>query len=164
MDGRPGGVDNTDVPVIEYDGRRLQRRTGTRELMNRVEVTPDGQAVSLGIARHADGSGYPWAVRARNLTYIGEVPFSYVDTKDRYTAAADLIQQLVAPDAPDRKRALIRIEDVGPTTDPQQIRRIADSLAARQIPFTIATFPYYRDPRGAAHDGEPSFARLRRLA
>jgi uncharacterized protein YdaL len=157
---RPVGPDETDVPTVEYAGQQLLRRTGAQEQLNRVELAPKSRAETLGTARHADGSGYPWAVRSRNLTYIGEVPFSYVDTRDRYLAAADIIGRLVAPDAPDRKRALIRIEDVGPNTDPAQIRAIADLLSARGVPFSLATYPYYRDPKGAAHDGVPTSFRL----
>jgi hypothetical protein len=103
------GPDTLDVPLVDYGGQRLLRRTGLSEVMNRVELTPGSRATTLGVAVHADGSSYPWAVSARNLTYIGEVPFSYVDTKDRYLAAADIIERTVAPDTPNRKRAL-RIE------------------------------------------------------
>jgi hypothetical protein len=157
---RPSGPDTLDVPQVDYGGQRLLRRTGLSEVMNRVELTPGSRATTLGVAVHADGSSYPWAVSARNLTYIGEVPFSYVDTKDRYLAAADIIERTVAPDTPNRKRALIRIEDVGPNTDPGQIRAIADLLSARGVPFSLATYPYYRDPLGAAHNGTPASFRL----
>ena len=88
------------------------------------------------------------------------MPFSYLDTKDGYLAAADIIERTVAPDTPNRKRALIRIEDVGPNTDPGQIRAIADLLSARGVPFSLATYPYYRDPLGAAHNGTPASFRL----
>jgi uncharacterized protein YdaL len=157
---RPGDYDPIDVPEIEYAGQLLHRQTGTSELLKRVEVTNEESAITLGVARHSDGSGYPWAVRSGNVTYIGEVPFSYVDTSDRYLAAADLISRLVAPTAPDRKRALIRIEDVGPNTDPEQIKAIADTLSRMDVPFSLAVYPYYRDPHGDAHDGEPASFRL----
>jgi uncharacterized protein YdaL len=160
---RPDGLDKLKVAEVSYGGQRLLRRTD--EPMRRIRVVSRGPAGSpdtktLGTALHADGTGYPWAVSAKNLTYLGEVPFSYVDTRDRYLAAADLIQRLAAPNAPDRKRALIRIEDVGPNTDPEQIRAIADFLSDRHVPFSLATYPYYRDPHGAVHDGTPTSFRL----
>jgi len=40
-----------------------------------------------------------------------------------------------------RHRALIRLEDVGPAADPVQLRQIADLLAARSIPFSVAVYP-----------------------
>lgn len=156
----PGGPDEGDAITVEYGGRTLVRNVGSDAPMNRVDVADPGAAVVLGTARHANGNGFPWAVASRNLTYIGEVPFSYVDTKDRYLAAADLILRLVAPEAPDRKRALIRIEDVGPNTDPDEVRQIADLLSARGVPFSLAVYPYYRDPKGTAHQGEPASFRL----
>jgi uncharacterized protein YdaL len=55
---------------------------------------------------------------------------------------------------------LIRIEDVGPNTDPGQIRAIADLLSSRGVPFSLATYPYYRDPLGSAHNGTPASFRL----
>jgi len=157
---RPGGPDTIDVPLVDYGGQRLLRRTGLSEVVNQVELKPGSPAKTLGLAVHPDGSSYPWAVTANNLTYIGEVPFSYVDTKDRYLAAADIIERMVSPATPDRKRALIRIEDVGPNTDPGQIRAIADLLSSRGVPFSLATYPYYRDPLGAAHNGTPASFRL----
>lgn len=154
---RPDGPDDADVAAVEYEGRRLLRQPGER--LTRIELVPGGSADVLGTARHTDGTGFPWAVRSGNLTYISEVPFSYVDTRNRYLAAADIVQQVVAPEAPDRKRALIRIEDVGPNTDPAAIRAIADMLWAEGVPFSLATYPYYRDPNGA-HAGEPVSFRL----
>lgn len=155
---RPTGIDPAEVHAVDYRGQQLERRAD--EPTTGIELDPGGAATSLGTALHDDGGQHPWAVAADNLTYVGEVPFSYVDTRDRYLAAADLIQRLVAPDAPERRRALIRIEDVGPNTDPDQIREIADLLYARGVPFSLATYPYYRDPNGTAHDGEPASFRL----
>jgi predicted deacetylase len=47
---------------------------------------------------------------------------------------------------PGRHRALIRLEDVGPTADPLQLRQIADLLAAEEIPFSVAVYPVYVGP------------------
>ena len=157
---RPVGEDTVPAPVVSYKGRDLLRREPGEVPLERVELTARGPAQVLGTARRDDGTTTPWAVTAGALTYITEVPFSYVDNGDRYLAAADLVLRLVAPDAPERRRALIRIEDVGPNTDPEQIRRIADALSARGVPFSLATYPYYRDPRGTAHEGEAASFRL----
>ena len=119
---RPVGEDTVPAPVVSYRGRDLLRREPGEVPLERVELTARGPAQVLGTARRDDGTTTPWAVTAGALTYITEVPFSYVDNGDRYLAAADLVLRLVAPDAPERRRALIRIEDVGPNTDPEQIR------------------------------------------
>jgi hypothetical protein len=41
---------------------------------------------------------------------------------------------------------LVRLEDVGPATDPVQLRQIADLLSADRIPFSIALYPMYVGP------------------
>ncbi|MFL6127781.1 MAG: DUF2334 domain-containing protein [Mycobacteriales bacterium] len=149
------GSDRAHVVAVEYGRRRLTRQADDDEMV-RISVTDGRSAHVLGRAVHADGSKSPWAVRSGNLTFIGEIPFDYTSPGDRYLAAADLVLRTVAPDAPDRHRALIRIEDVGPHTEPRDIRGIADFLAGRGIPFTLAVYPYYRDPHGAANQGRPT--------
>lgn len=152
--------ENVAASTVTYKGQKLVRRAGGIDPLQQVTLLPSGPATVLAKAAGDDGAETPWAVTAGNLTYIAEVPFSYVDVKDRYLAAADIILGLVAPDAPERKRALIRIEDVGPNTDPQHIRRIADSLSEREVPFSMATYPYFRDPKGTTNRGRPAFFRL----
>lgn len=154
------GYGESNVNGVEYRGRLLKRRSEGNGVVAQIAVTNDRVAQVLGLARRADGSTTPWAVRSRNLTYIGEIPFSYSEPGDRYLAATDLILQTIAPDTPDRRRALIRIEDVGPNSNPDDIVAIANLLSDRRIPFTIATYPYYRDPHGAANHGRKTAYRL----
>lgn len=157
------GADTVPVPTVEYQGQQLQRDPPDSRELHRVDLVPGGAAVTLGTARPASGAPYPWAVKSKNLTYISEVALGDFNPRGRYLAAADLILRTVAPDAPERKRALIRIEDVGPNTDPDHIRRIADLLSERGVPFSLATYPYYRDPKGTAHSrhkGRPTSFRL----
>lgn len=154
------GYDESDITGVEYRGRLLKRRAEGNDAMARITVTNNRAAQVLGLGRRADGTTTPWAVRSGNLTYIGEIPFAYAEPSDRYLAAADLILQTIAPNTPDRRRALIRIEDVGPNSNPDDIVAIANFLSDRRIPFTIATYPYYRDPNGAANHGRKTAYRL----
>ncbi|WP_026359988.1 DUF2334 domain-containing protein [Amycolatopsis nigrescens] len=114
----------------------------------------------LAEAVPAEGPGTPWAVRSSGITYLAEAPYSFVDESDRYLAAADILLGTLAPETPERHRALARIEDIGPRTDPEQIRRIADFLGGQGVPFSMAVYPYYVDPRGSANGGRPTYARL----
>ena len=61
----------------------------------------------------------PWAVRSKNLTYVGEIPFPYTSETDRVLAFADLLFDLLAPATPERHRALVRLEDIDPTERPR---------------------------------------------
>ena len=45
------------------------------------------------------GTSFPWAIRSRNLTYVGEVPFSYIVATDRYVAFSDLLFPALDPTA-----------------------------------------------------------------
>ena len=95
----------------------------------------------------------PWALRSGNLTYVGEIPFSYVGSNDRYLAFSDLLFDVLAPDTATRHRAAVRIEDVGPDADPAELRAVADYLYGKKIPFTVAVYPRYRDPHGVNNNG-----------
>ena len=127
-----------------------------------LQVRIDNPAVAsvVASASGAFAPTLPWATRSGNLTYIGEIPFSYVGPNDRYLAAADLIGTVSNPAMPDRKRALVRIEDVGPDADPGELRAIADYLRRRNVPFSVAVYPYYRDPNGVYSNGVPVQATL----
>jgi uncharacterized protein YdaL len=109
---------------------------------------------------HGDGTSVPWGVRSGAFTYVGELPFTYLTPDDRYLAFADLLFDVLAPTTPTRHRALVRIEDVGPQSDPAQLRSIADYLAGRGVPFAVAVFVEYDDPAGRYSGGKPVHRRL----
>ena len=73
---------------------------------------------------------------------------------DRVPAYADLLFDLLAPGTPERHRALVRLEDIDPTSDPEQLRAAADYLHSEGIPFGFGVVPRYRDPTGSENDGD----------
>lgn len=113
----------------------------------------------LAHAVRARGAAFPWALRSRNLTYVGEVPFQYTSETDRVLVFADLLFDALAPRTRERHRALVRLEDINPLSDPGQLRAAADYLHGKGIPFGFGVSPYYRDPQGR-EDG-PDDLRLR---
>jgi uncharacterized protein YdaL len=124
--------------------RRAELTINGRDLGG-IDVTRPAEVTVLGTAVTAGGSSVPWAVRSRNLTYVAETPLQSGGIRDRSFAVADLAAGLFGP-VPERHRALIRLEDVGPAADPRQLRQIADLLAARHIPFSVALYPLYLGP------------------
>src|SRR5262249_12699305 len=78
----------------------------------------------------------------------GELPFVYTSETDRYLVFADLLFDALAPQTPERHRALVRLEDINPRTDPAELRAAADYLRSQGIPFGFGVSPYYRDPQG----------------
>ena len=116
-------------------------------------VADPQRANVLAHAVRAAGSAFPWAIRSRNLTYVAEQPFTYTSETDRVLVFADLLFDLLAPKTPERHRALVRLEDIHPRSDPEELRAAADYLHAKGIPFGFGVSPYYRDPQG--HEDEP---------
>jgi uncharacterized protein YdaL len=118
------------------------------------------RATVLATAVRADGTTLPWALRARNLTYIGEIPFAYIEGEDRYLAFCDLLFDALEPEAAERHRALVRIEDVSAETDPEALAALGDLLISEGVPFSIALIPLNLDPLGVYSGGEPTAAGL----
>ncbi len=148
-----GTFDTVVATTVTYKGIDLKRNPLVGAGLWKTQIGDPSLASVIATATPTDGTSSAWATRSRNLTYIGEVPFSYVGSDDRYLAAADLISQVSNPAMPDRKRALVRIEDVGADADPAELRAIADYLSSRGVPFSVAVIPLYLDPNGAYNGG-----------
>lgn len=146
--------DPAPVKEVRYHGTSLTRDPASGPIRT-VTVTDPTAATVLGEAVHADGSTTPWAVRSGHLVYVSEVPFLFLGPDDRYLAFTDLLFDQLAPQTRTRHRALVRLEDVGPQSDPQQLRAIADYLSARHVPFSVAVFVQYDDPAGKYSGGAP---------
>lgn len=113
--------------------------------LNGIDVVHPRKLKVLGVAVAASGRRVPWAVRSGELTYVAEVPLDSEGGQDRSFAVADMMAGLFGP-VRHRHRILLRLEDVGPMADPTQLRQIADLLAAKKIPFSIAVYPLYVGP------------------
>jgi uncharacterized protein YdaL len=94
-------------------------------------------------------------VRSHGLFYVAENPLAFIGPTDRYLVLCDLLFDLIAPDTPERHRALVRIEDVHAGTSPAKLRAFADYFASQSVPFSIALVPIYTDPLGTRNNGVP---------
>ncbi len=88
----------------------------------------------------------PYAIHTGNLYYFGDSPFSYMGTTDRYLFFSEILHDILGQEHSEFHAALIRIEDVHPLEDPDNIRKITDMLYNEGVPFLIAVVPYYIDP------------------
>ena len=141
--------------AVIYKGVSLTRETRGDPLQV-VHITDPARARVLATAE-----AQPWAVRSGGLTYVAEDPLGFTSETDRYLAVADLFLDLLDPQTPARRTALVRIEDVGPEADPVRLRRIVDVLADQHIPFSVAVYDSYRDPGGRFSHGRPVSFSLR---
>ncbi len=166
--------DDADVVTqVAYNGQTLTRNTNSGSLIAPHITSTTGQVTALGqaqcgtiaapatcagIAQAPTGSTtFPWAITSANLTYIGEVPLSYITESDRYLAFSDQLFSLLAPRTPVLHQALVRLEDVSPGIDtPQQLKAAADYLSSVHVPFSVGVIPAYADPNGYYSNGTPT--------
>ncbi|RAO76152.1 hypothetical protein CA260_12225 [Dyella jiangningensis] len=160
----PMFFDFTNTLTVTYKGVALQRNAAAvpSGLLQTV-INDTTRAQAIAVATNDTGGTVNWATKGANLTYIGEVPFSYTGPNDRYLAAIDLLGTVSNPTMLARKRALVRIEDVSADDSPTQLRAIADYLYSKNVPFTVAVIPFYVDPNGYYNNGVPVALHLRQV-
>ena len=97
----------------------------------------------INVVRLAEGSGgrilaeavdetgrrFPYVVQAENLWYFADSPFAFAVEGGRFLILAELLHDILGRPHERSRRALVRIEDVNPESDPASLRRIADYLA-----------------------------------
>jgi uncharacterized protein YdaL len=143
---KPGLLDHGRFDRVDYHHVDFTRRGDLAGEIGTVDIVEPGRVAVLATAERKDGVRRDWAIRSGNLTYVVENPYAYMGPTDRYLVLADLITNLLAPNAPDTHRALVRIEDVGPDAKPWMLRQIADYLHARHVPFSVAVYDTFADP------------------
>jgi uncharacterized protein YdaL len=162
--------DTTDDPTtISYKGQTFTRNSSNGANILAPDITNPSAVTVLGTANCTDASGnpaacapiaqstgtsFPWAIRSANLTYVGEVPFSYISETDRYVAFSDVLFPALAPTATPSHLALVRLEDVDPTADPTALRQFANYLSSQHVPFSVGVIPEYTDPNGYYNGGK----------
>jgi uncharacterized protein YdaL len=114
-----------------------------------------GAAANCASIAQSTGTTFPWAIRSGNITYVGEIPFSYMNETDRYVAFSDLLFPALNPAAAASHTALVRLEDVNPTSDPTALDAIANYLSSQGVPYSINVIPEYTDPLGYYNSGKP---------
>lgn len=150
------------VTQVLYQGQTLTRSVPPQDDLGViVPALVDGYSGALSVVATAVNTGsspqttFPWAIRSSNLTYIGEVPFTYLNETDRLIALEDILFDQLAPLTPARHRALVRLEDLDAADDMEQIRATADYLYGAGVPFGFNVIPQYEDPLGAHNNGVP---------
>ena len=88
----------------------------------------------------------PYIVKSKNFMYIADSPFASATESDRYLLFADMLHDILKEQHEESHSALIRIEDVDPLENPDQLRDVADILSSRGIPFLVGVIPFYVDP------------------
>ncbi len=153
--------DTAPVTKVSYKNRLIDRSALNNGGIMTYNITDATKVSVLAEAIRADGTKFPWALRSGNLTYLGEIPFSYVGENDRQLIFADLLFDALAPATAERHRALVRLEDLGPDSDPAELRAAADVLYAHKVPFSFGVSPRFVDPKGFYNFGVPVTSTLK---
>lgn len=152
--------DTSAFAQVEYKGHTVNRYAANPSGLYGTTIVDAAKVDVLANAVRADGTRLPWALRSGMLTYIADIPFTYMTEEDRYLVYADLLFDALAPSTVERHRAIVRIEDVTPVDDPQELRAVADYLYGENVPFGFGVISEYRDPRGYYNGGKPETVRL----
>lgn len=153
-------LDFAPIGEVDYKGRTVARYAGNPGGVLGTTILDPTRATVLATARRADGTTLPWAIRADNLTYLTDLPFTYMTEEDRYLVFADLLFDALKPAAVERHRMLLRLEDISPANDPDELRAVADYLFEEGIPFGLAVVAKYEDPRGYYNGGVAESIRM----
>ena len=150
----PFVFDYSPVATVTYRSQSLKRYSANAAgIMG--YATVGSPATVLANCVRADNTTFPWAVRSGNLTYIGEIPFAYMTEGDRYLILCDLLFDALAPTTATQHRALLRLEDLHPLSDPTALLQTAEWLYSNGIPFGFHITARYLDPNGYYNDGVP---------
>lgn len=153
-------LDFAPIGEVDYKGRTLERFAGNAGGVLGTTILDPTRATVLASARRQDGTTLPWAIRADNLTYVADIPFTYMNEEDRYLVFADLLFDALAPETAERHRMVLRLEDISPANDPDELRAVADYLESEGIPFGLAVVAQYEDPRGTYNGGVAESIRM----
>ena len=134
---------NMGVNRVVYKGAELPKVDP--ELVV-VEVTDKRAVEVVATALTKDQTSYPYALHRKRFWYFADSPFAYPDEGGYYLAFCDLLHDILEIQHEPSQRALVRIEDVSIDDDPVDLRRVADLLNERHIPFQIALIPVFRNP------------------
>ncbi len=118
-----------------------------------VKITNPTRSVVLAKAYNEDQSKeIPYVVRSgRDFWLFADLPSAYAVEGGRFLVFADLLHDILNEDHVSGNQAMVRIEDVHPLTDPQSLKKIANFLHRRKVPFQVALCPFYVNPEENIH-------------
>jgi uncharacterized protein YdaL len=114
----------------------------------------DKDRVKVLATAEVGGRSVPWAVHSKRLTYIADLPLGSDLTQDASLALTDLLYDLAPvadPETLNRHRALVRLEDIGPMSNPDNLKNIAAAMKREGVPYSIAVYPVYVGPIVGGH-------------
>ena len=153
-------VDSSGYEKIIYKNTPLEKNNLDPDL-GHVTVTNKSLVKVLSVAKQTiTNNTIPYAINSSNFWYFADVPLTFISENDRYLILADLLYDILHIKGVDKKRALLRLEDIDPTYNTETLIKTADYLYSQKIPFAVSVIPYYKDPQGFFTGGIPKFIKI----
>ncbi|MFA6001545.1 MAG: DUF2334 domain-containing protein [Thermoleophilia bacterium] len=134
---------------INYNRVTFNSRTFSRQQDDFAQVSIIDAAKAKALSQITNGTKkYPHTIQSGNFFYIADDPMTQLAPDSSYLVFCELLHDMTGIQHSASHRALVRIEDVDPTEDPNKIRAIADYLSSENVPFTLGVTPRFADPLG----------------
>jgi uncharacterized protein YdaL len=136
------GYDDTTRYDIVYKGTPFYKENNSIHIIN-VE-RPD--LCHIIASAQSDEKEVPYIIRSGRFWYVADSPVSYTVEGGRHIVFAEVLHDILREDHTEKHSALVRIEDVNPTSHPEYLKSIADYLKSQEVPFSVGLTPFYLDP------------------
>lgn len=131
------------LPVVEdATGAPRPPKGKSGELIEALTPTP---VAELPPPPLPPAGSIPWIVRGGQFWYVASDPIAYHIEGGAYLAFADALHDFLGQAHETEYKALLRLEDVHPKRETATLRKAADLLFERGVPFTFTLVPVYRN-------------------
>ena len=142
--------------VVTYKGVDLTRDGKFDTSFSGVLITDPGKVhVWAELRNLTSGDAQPYILQSGNLWFVAGMPFNALEANTPYLAFCDLLHDILGIEHEEFHQAMIRLEDVHAKNPAASLRELNRFLNERQVPYSIAVIPLYRDPHGIYNYGVP---------
>ncbi|MFZ5642075.1 MAG: DUF2334 domain-containing protein [Bacillota bacterium] len=117
-----------------YNGRRLSYPADIPVYI----AYPESGAIVYAYADNLD-KPVPYIWQKENVWYIGRIDFY----GSAFLILADVLHDICGEEHPASRKVHIRVEDVNPTTSPENMAALIDALSELGIPYSVGVIPAY---------------------
>jgi uncharacterized protein YdaL len=158
---RPEGSSGTpqDFKEVLYKGISLIKGDPHISLVRAFDTA---KVQVMATARNPRGLTLPYILRSGDFWYCADSPFGYAEEGDRYLVFCDLLHDFFKIPHQEERKALVRLEDISVEEDPEILKKFADYLYDRKVPFQISLVPIYVNPEDKSEiylSDRPEFVR-----
>jgi uncharacterized protein YdaL len=141
---RPSGKTMpAEFKSVQYKGASLLKNDPHIYL---VDITDQSRTQVMATAQGAGGMSVPYVLNSGDFWYCADSPFGFAEEGDRYLVFCDLLHDFFKMPHQEERKALVRLEDISVEDDPAILRKFADYLYDRKVPFQISLVPIYVNP------------------